>query len=250
MHHHHPLTAGRELSPADRRAVAQHWQLRSDSERRAADVLRLVATDLRELRAPGPIVDAALRSIEQEDTHAQICGDVASAYDPAVTPAELETWPVADVHSGEDPSWRWRHVVGFCCISETFASAYLSACWHAATAPLARQALHTLLADEVGHGQLGWAFLACPVAPSAHDVGGWLVPLLEAYEGYLRKRARAYPDVDLPAHGAPHARMLVPHYRASVAELILPGFDRFGVQTSAARAWLQGPVSERTGERD
>jgi hypothetical protein len=234
------VTAGAELSSAERRAVAHHWQLRSNSERRAADVLRLVATDLRELQAPAPIVDAALRSIEQEETHARICRDVATAYDASVTPGELETWPVIDAHPAGDSSWRWRHVVGFCCISETYASAYLSACWRQATAPIARKALHRLLADEVGHGQLGWAFLACPVAPSAQEMSAWLVPLLEAYEEYLHKRARSYPDVDIPAHGAPHPRMLVPQYRASLEELILPGFDRFGVQTAAARIWLRG----------
>lgn len=198
----------------------------------------MVTADLRELRAPAPIVDAALRSIEQEETHAQICRDVACAYDPTVTPGELETWPAVDDHSADDSSWRWRHVVGFCCISETYASAYLSACWQAATEPLARKALHQLLADEVGHGQLGWAFLACPIAPNARQIGDWLVPLLDAYERYLRLRAAAYPDVDLPAHGAPHPRRLVPQYRASVAELILPGFERFGVDISAARTWL------------
>jgi hypothetical protein len=62
---------------------------------------------------------------------------------------------------------------------------------------------------------------------------------VEAYEGYLRSRAKTYPEVDLPEHGAPSARTLVPQYRSAVAELILPGFERFGVETAAARTWLR-----------
>ena len=225
------------LDGAERRACATYWALRGQSERRAGEVLAIVADDLRALGVPAPVIEAAEAAVAQEATHADVCGRVAAAYDPAAASAVPPLALPPDEHEA-GPSAQVQHVVGFCCISETFASAYLAGCREAATSPLARAALHLLLADEVGHGQLGWAFLASPAAPAAHTVESILVPLLAAYEGYVRKRVGDYPDVDLPAHGCPAPRILYTQYLASVGELVLPGFARFGVDTAAARAWL------------
>ena len=226
-----------QLDGAQRRACATYWALRGQSERRAGEVLAAVADDLRGLGAPAPLVEAAEAAVAQEATHADLCGRVAATYDPAAASAVPPLALPPDEHE-VSPLARVQHVVGFCCISETFASAYLAGCREAAASPLARAALHLLLADEVGHGQLGWAFLASAASPPARTVESILVPLLAAYEGYVRKRVGDYPDVDLPAHGCPAPRVLYTQYLASVGELVLPGFDRFGVDTTAARAWL------------
>jgi len=226
-----PLDAGQ------RRDCATYWALRAQSEQRAGEVLAIVADDLRALGAPAPIVAAAEQSVAQEATHADVCRRVADAYDSAAAAAVGPLAVPPDEHE-VGPRSRAQHVVGFCCVSETFASAYLAGCRAAASSPLAHAALHILLADEVGHGQLGWAFLASPAAPAARTVETMLVPLLDAYEGYVKKRVAVYPDVDLPAHGCPAPRVLLDQYLAAVGELVLPGFERFGVDTTAARRWL------------
>jgi len=226
-----------QLDGDARRACATYWALRAQSERRAGEVLAVVADDLRALGAPPALVESADLSVVQEATHADLCGRVAAAYDPAAASAVPPLVLPPDDHEAGARS-RAQHVVGFCCISETFASAYLAGCREAATSPLARAALHMLLADEVGHGQLGWAFLASPVAPAARTIESMLVPLLDAYEAYVRKRVSVYPDIDLPAHGCPAPRVLYDQYLASVGELVIPGFERFGVDTTSARRWL------------
>jgi hypothetical protein len=230
------------LDARARRTVAEIWAARSASEAQAGGVLARVAADLRALGAPESLAVVADRSVTEEASHAAVCQEVAAAYDPAVTiEARL---PVQDFHPGEDPRvTRWRHVVGFCCISETFASSFLNDCRTRADAPIARQALRALLADEIDHARLGWAFLASRAAPPREEIAAGLVPLLAAYRDHLRERAARLPALDLSAHGCPHPDGLLPLFRLTLDQLVLPGFASAGVDTAAAAAWVAAPAT-------
>jgi hypothetical protein len=231
-----------ELDPSSRRLVAEIWAARAASEAQAGHVLTRVAADLRALGAPPSLAALADRSVDQEAAHAALCAEVASAYDPAVP---IESRPrLPDLHPGEDPrTIRWRHVVGFCCISETFATSFLNDCRARTSAPLPRRALRALLADEIDHARLGWAFLACPAAPPRQEISGGLVSLLAAYRDHLRGRAARLPARDLAAHGCPHPDGMLPLFRLALRELVLPGFARAGVPVEAASSWVDAPAT-------
>jgi hypothetical protein len=162
---------------------------------------------------------------------------VATFYDSSASP-EVRA-PLPDFHPDEDPvAVRWRHIVGFCCIGETFATAFLNDCRARATMPVVRRAFRYLLADEVDHARLGWAFLASRSSAARAAVADALVPLLVRYRDHLHDRAARLPDLDEPAHGCPHASGLLPLFRRSLRELILPGFAQLGVATDRADSWV------------
>jgi len=228
------------LSEAQRRLVAISWTMRSQAEGRAAAAMQIVAGDLRALNAPAELVVTAERSVVEERGHAQLCSDVALAYDANVTLVDDAALAGVDEHEETGESWHARHIIGFCCISETFASAHLNACRARATTGIVRAALQRLLSDEVHHAQLGWAFLASPAAPARTLTTGWLVPLLEGYREYVVRRTTAHPAIDLPAHGCASPAEWLSQYLDVVEQLILPGFEHVGVSTDRARDWLTG----------
>lgn len=236
------------LSTIERHLVARSWMLRSHAEGRAAGAMEIVASDLDALDAPPALIEVAERAVGEERRHARICAEVALAYDDSVPASKIDPAPIGDEHGHARVPWRARHVVGLCCISETFASAHLNTCRTRATSSRVRDAFHRLLEDEVGHAQLGWAFLACSVAPPPSLTATWVAPLLEVYRQHFVGRAAHHPNIDLPGHGCSRPGELLAQYLDAVDQLILPGFEHVGVSTEKARDWLaaargRGPVA-------
>lgn len=128
-----------------------------------------------------------------------------------------------------------------CCINETLASAWLETCRADATVPLARAALRELLADDVDHARIGWAHLASSMVTTEvrSKIAGWLPRLLEASMLPWLAGAGAPDYAGFPAHGVPSSATTRDVVTSTTRDVVLVGFEKLGVDTTTARAWLR-----------
>jgi hypothetical protein len=135
-----------------------------------------------------------------------------------------------------------------CCINETLACGMLEGQLSVATSPLTRAALQTVLADEIDHARAGWAHLATPFVTDSmrkEISAGWLPRLLNA-------KLREFLDDDSPFRGDqyPQLGILTRAVRSdliktSLVDVIFPGFDRAGIDSTKAREWTKTAFPSR-----
>jgi hypothetical protein len=234
------------LSTAQRVAIAGHWKHRARSELQVGRAFAAMVPLLRERGASAAVLDRLERGAEEEVRHSEICARLAETYagEEVVRPRiDSVSLPRFDV--GDDDLETALLVAGMCCVNETIATAWISACLAAAQTPLAMMANRIHLHDEIEHARVGWAHLASEAVSDATRaaLGPCLPRLLEANApGWERD------DASLPAEGVPeqgHLPVAVSRrvFIDAVSDLVLPGFAHVGVDIGPARAWL----AQRTG---
>ena len=230
------------LDSETRLFVATTAARRSELELRGAAAFAAVTQALIELRADLRIVELAARAIAEEIDHSSIYLSVARAYAldevpaPRPEPIDVPLYPSAGA-DGE----RLLRVVGMCSINETMACSFLELCLDGATVPLVREGLRGVLEDEIRHARIGWAYLGSPDVRDAERrlVSEWLQPMLRAqWRGWCDQIA-TLPVGERVEHGCPSGADIERAARASVRDLVLPGFARAGVDVAKAVEWFE-----------
>jgi hypothetical protein len=141
-------------------AAAEAWRERARQEYHSMALFTQLASQVHLLGAPLDWSGAFARMIADEVRHTEICARFSEALDPAaravIAPSELHLPIVA-------PSLRAHvrgTVVAAFCIGETLSGRMFRRCLRAATVPLARDVVRTIVDDETFHGQLGWELAA------------------------------------------------------------------------------------------
>src|SRR5436190_11740280 len=131
-----------------------------------------------------------------------------------------------------------------CSINETMACSFLELCLAKATEKSVRTGLREVLEDEIRHARIGWAYLGGGDITSEDRrlVGQWLRPLLETQWVKWREQIGTLPEIDLAEHGCPSGPAIAAASLASIRDLVLPGFESAGVDTSEAHGWLEKAV--------
>jgi len=230
------------LDPETRTFVAATAARRAALELRGAAAFTAVTQALIDLRADPRIVELAARAIAEEMDHSGIYLSVARAYGPGEVPAprpepiDVPAYPGIGA-DGE----RLLRVVGMCSINETMACSFLELCLDGATAPLVRAGLRSVLADEIRHARIGWAYLGSADVGDAERrlVSEWLLPLLRAQWRGWRDQIATLPAGERVGHGCPSGQAIERAARASVRDLVLPGFARAGVDVVEAMQWFE-----------
>jgi hypothetical protein len=138
-------------------------------------------------------------------------------------------------------------------VSETLATALLTACQRRASERLSRGLLTAVLSDEVHHARLGWYYLA-------HRAPRWTVAERQrladaAAEVVVRVEAEFWMGRDAPRSASAAARALgmldSKSQRAVIHDVmeneIVPGLDALGF--GASRAWPLRRRGERRARR-
>jgi len=127
-----------------------------------------------------------------------------------------------------------------CSINETMACSFLELSLSGTTAPFVREAIREILEDEIRHARIGWAYLGSPdVGPAERRlVSAWLLPMLRAQWQAWREQIATLPEGEQVEHGCPSGAAIERAARASIAELVLPGFERAGVDAGKAWEWF------------
>jgi hypothetical protein len=237
--------ASEELSASDRKLVATTCTRRAELELRGAAAFTVITQALIDLRADSRIVDLSARAIAEEIRHSEIYLELASSYSgsdvarPEIAPIEIPA------HPGVAPDLRRvLHVVGMCSINETMACAFLELCLEGARSHVSRVALREILADEIRHARIGWAYLASAgVRPGTHrEVERWLIPMLCAQLAGWRRQIETLPAGAVAAHGCPSGAAIEEAAVGSLNELVLPGFAVVGIDVTEARRFIAGEV--------
>jgi hypothetical protein len=225
-----------------RARIASSWRGRARNELSTSTVFATLTRTLVGLGAPHEIVREAALAVADEVRHAEICVHVARAYLPSCPFPEHSPVVEAPPLSGR-PDHQLAgvlYVVMQSCINEGVATVYLQRSLAEATFVLARAAVRDILEDEIRHARFGWSLLAGETMR-----GPWRAGVGEALPTLLERVADAWIslyDAELapvPAgHGTIDGDAMREVVRDAYEDLILPGFDRVGVDTRPARARL------------
>ena len=226
---------------AVRAVAAAAWRFRWQVELEAEVRFARLAVRLERLGLAPALVEVARRASADEARHAAHCARLAASLGQPVSAAPPPSPPdVAPSGLDEEDAVTYE-LTAASCVTETESVAVLTALLPEAHDPALRAALRELAEDEVVHARLGWAQLA---VAAARGRTAFLGPHLPAM-------LRATADDDLfgpvePAREDPALRSLgvLPHstkralFVRSLEEVVFPGLDGAGVDTSAARGWL------------
>lgn len=228
------------LDPTRAEALSRIWWTQAATELRVASSFAVVHEALASLGAEPSLIALAERAVDDEHRHAALCLELASRYaarDLAPPPA-LPTQRPSHPGARDDAERRALFVVGQCALNETFASAYLTTAHHGAESPLARAALNELLADEIDHARLGWAYVSTLPRAMRDAISDWLVPLSIANLREWRTSAASHLDAH-EEHGVPRAEAVRAALDEVVREVLVPGFARAGLDVRGLERWAR-----------
>jgi hypothetical protein len=226
-----------------RNAARGMWSYRLESELDAAERFRALAPTLQALGSSPSLVDMAHEAASDELRHASLCRELIAHFGGALPTDKPRARAGRIAPAGLEGRERaFYEIVALSCITETLSTALLGELVARAGDPVCKQAMHSILRDEVNHSRLGWAFLAEERSRGARDCVGRHVPeMLEAALGPHFFAFAGAPDAqqkELAAIGSlerPERQRIV---RETLESVILPGLERFGIETSPAKRWL------------
>jgi len=222
-----------------RRGAADAWAFRTRVEREAARRFARLAAAISGFDPGSPLPALLRRAAQDEDRHAGLCAELTIAYGQ-LAPGEAADAPIAPRTLGLRGAVLYE-MVAACCITETESVATLATLLAGEAEPRVEKVLREIARDEVVHGRMGWAHLAREAA--LHDVSflsAWVPSMLSGTVGDdLFSGAGADPDPEgLLRHGVlPRSRKKEIFLR-TLEEVVLPGLEKFAVDTGPARAWL------------
>jgi hypothetical protein len=206
-------------------AVGKAWRGRAHGEARVGRTFaRLAAAFGPDELAPS-LREALVRAAAEEQRHAALCVELAAQHGISPAPPEPdEPIPLAT------PEERAVLLVGACCVSESIASAYLEHCWKQAKGE-AKSALHELLRDEIGHAQIGWAYLAGLPAdsPIRAVIRSSAAGLIERTKAAWIARISTLHATPMPEEGYPPADELIAIVDEAAKQLVARGFAYVGL---------------------
>jgi hypothetical protein len=234
------------LTRAQRIAIAGHWKHRARSELQVGRAFAAMVPVLRERRASSAVLDRLQRGADEEVRHSEICSQLAETYSgESVARPQIDSVPLPRFDVGDDELETALLVAGMCCVNETIATAWISACLSAAETPLGMMANRIHLHDEIEHARVGWAHLASDAVSDATRtaLGACLPRLIEANAPGWERDDPSLPPEGVPSHGHLPFDVSRRIFLDAVSDLVLPGFAHVGVDIGPARAWL----AQRTG---
>lgn len=208
-------------------AVRAEWLRRVQAEYRSAAIAHHLTLWLIQLGASPDLLDAGLRIVKDELTHARMSHRAFSAAGGRGAP-QLAQETLGLTRPANEPLVlsAARAGVEMFCLGETVAVPLFKELREGCSVPAARRALDRVLRDEVRHRDFGWMLL------------GWLMeqPAREAVVGLVRAELPAMFSRLRRSYAPPHAK------RTSI-----PPEDRAWGLMPAAR---YGEILERSVSRD
>jgi hypothetical protein len=223
-----------------RRAVASAWAFRTRVEHEAAQRFARLAGAISSFDPESPVVELMERSAGDEGRHAQLCADLAAEYGEPVDSVRPVPPSIAPSVLGSRQALLYE-VVASCCITETESVATVATLLADRPEPPVRAVLHEIAKDEVVHGRMGWTHLAREAAAIDVTFLSSFVPAMlsgSVDESLFARRAPDPEDDALARHGVLGWARKKEIFVRTLEEVVLPGFEQFGIDTAPARGWL------------
>jgi hypothetical protein len=242
-----------DLHEPARRWLATLWLSQAATELRVAMSFKVIAESARLVSAAPGVIQMADRAVRDEHAHAELCQSMAARYagGAVVAPPRLPFEAPTHPHAPSEHVRRALFIIGQCTFNETFASAYLQLALSGARVPEVRAALRQLLADEVDHARIGWAYVQSLDGDIRGEVERSLWPLamanlrewrtlsiFDAQESHGTQAAGLSPAA-LRAHGFPRGEAVEAALREVLADLIIPSLGQFGFRVDHLTRWVR-----------
>lgn len=234
------------LAPEAREQLAGVWQNRASLEVQVGIGFAAVAGGLVESGGIQPVIEIVSAAVRDEVRHAEISAAIAARYrgDEMRWPAPVKTM----IPAFAPATGAFRNtlrMVALCCINETLACAILEACVAQGKSPLVRAGQQSILSDEIDHARAGWAHLASPFVreDDKRALGTWLRRLLAGKLDALLDEAAPLPGEAFPDHGMLSRATFEKVIHSALEDVVFPGFDAAGIDTTDARAWAKEKTS-------
>jgi hypothetical protein len=230
--------------------AATEWRERARQEYASLALFTELASQVHLLGAPLDWSGALARMMADEVRHTELCARFADLLEPggAVEIDEKELHlPILD--ASLQAHVRGTVLAAFC-VGETLSGRFFRRCLRAATVPLARDVVRTIVDDETFHGRLGWELLALLLrgegdptfARERHTIASGLGELFLHYRalcGATRGEEWALAAPEAPAE--PNFGTLTPEgyarsFFAGMREDVVPGLVALGL-AEAEDAW-------------
>jgi hypothetical protein len=214
---------------------ARSWAFRWSVEISAARAFLRLAAEFETLGYPDGFASACRDAAADETRHAALCEELARAHG-ADGPAPLDE-PLTFAPGGMSRDHALVYdVVARCCIAETESMATL-----VTLSPLsqgrAKEVVREISKDEITHARLGWELLR-----HLHDQGADVRFLGPHVAGMLAANGDptfvTADDAGAVAHGVLSAELKRQVFTECVTDVVLPGLELYGIDTSGARTWL------------
>ncbi len=224
-------------------AVARTWAERAQAELGASRRFKVLATRLRTIDTPAQIIGLVEQAEIEEDEHAALCARMALDLGHETGFAHLENH-----HSEIQCSWHEHpdeadrlllDLVLLGCITESINASLLRSIYTEARPGRPRDLIHKILADEVKHAQIGWAYLSlCCTQRDCRFVGDYLSQMLD-----LSVRDELFLPALSPMVDGSYDFGVMPvahrlsQFCATLDKVVIPGFAHFGIDTTAMIQW-------------
>jgi hypothetical protein len=232
------------------RIAAADWRERARQEYHSLALFTQLASQVHLLGAPLDWSGAFARMIADEVRHTDLCLRFASLLEPAGPQPPIVA---ADLHLPVTSSTLRAHVrasiVSAFCIGETLSGRMFRRCMRAATVPLAREVVRTIVDDETFHGRVGWEFCALmmrgddPALSAERDaLAASLTELFVHYRGICgADRGEAWANEGPEATPEPNFGTLTRHgyaraFYEGMKDDVVPGLVAIGFPEAEA-AW-------------
>lgn len=225
-------------------SIAITWAQRAQAELGAERRFRQLAEQLADLGAQSTVIVLTRNAQEDEGRHAVMCAQVAREYGHSTGFERFST----STHIQK--SWSQRQspeerllceVTLMCCITETFNASLLNSIYGASPRTATRKVIHQILKDEVKHSQIGWAHLTSEAQKrDCYFLADYLDEMLDisVKDDLFLPVPEDLEDTDSFGYGVMPMALRLNQFKETMDQVVLPGFERFGINTFKARKWI------------
>lgn len=230
------------LSKTERYLVAATWNFRASAERSALRRFTRLYSELKETGAPDVVLDGVREAIDDEQRHIGLCDALALEFGWTGPPSDPTPFGPIGPKAAPLEARLLYEMVAFCCVTETINASMMLEINRRAIAPEVKETIHAILKDELNHSKVGWAYLQWSRSKGHGEwLQEWLIQMFhgagveEIYEPETSGRDAPH----LQAYGELSFSDRTAIFQAANRDVVLPGFDTFGFDTTECRAWLQ-----------
>ena len=222
--------------------VGQIWREREKTEREAASLFKHLGQGMRECGLPEDLVAMAEDASEDEIDHASRCREIIAECE--FNEPLLEAKPRGLLGPKNLPlAKRVLYTsAAMGCVTETMSTALLLEMKKRMDAPVIEKTVRAILGDEVNHSRLGWTHLAYYTQTAEADYLGEYLPRM--FESLLIAESEESSE-KRPEHCDVYGLGVLPRltvervFKQTLEEVIMPGFEEFGVPMQLSHAWCR-----------
>ena len=236
------IDSGDASDTVRRRAAAWEWTCRHEFELEARSRFGRLAESLDEQHAPAAIVQLSRRAAEDEDRHAFICRGVIDYLGGPVPEDRPVFAPAAHPEKMSAKSQLLYELVAMSCVTETLSCTLLGLMVERTRDMRLKSRMQSILEDEVRHSRLGWAYLSEQAASGPQRMIADYLPAMLAgtvHEEIFRPQMETPLDSALGDMGVLSRPERLEVFLDTMNQVVFPGLERFGIDSSAGRRWLQ-----------